>query len=196
MFDFKEFYDWAAAVVPNDCKLVEVGAATGDSGIYLAKKLKELGKNFTLYLVDDMSYGGMDQLNDLWRNVADSGLHKNIQIIPKDSREAAKMFNGNSVHMVFLDSSHQYQETKESLIAWYYPLTHEGIMGGHDYDLYPEVKKAVNEIVPEFSLRDPIPDQQSFAPVKILHTMGTENKYGLYYFIKRFWLNLNTVNNE
>lgn len=191
MFDFQDFYDWAAIQLPNDCKVVEVGVANGDSALYMAKKLKELGKNFTLYMVDDFSYGKMDQLNTLWRNVADSGLHKHIEIIPKDSREAAKMFNGNSLHMVFLDSSHQYKETKESLKAWYYPLTHEAIFGGHDYDLYKGVKKAVDEVVPEFATREAIPDQQDFTEVRILHHLKTPNNCGVFHFQKLFWLNLN-----
>jgi len=193
MFDFSEYYDWVAKQMPNECRVVEIGNANGDSALYLCDKLHKLGKAFKMYMVDNMDYGGMNQLNELWRNVADSGWHRQIEIIPKDSREAAKMFNGESIDFCFLDSSHEFQETKESILAWFPAIKHEGYMGGHDFYLYPQVRAAVEEVVPDFQTRDEIPDQQTFQPERILHIIPTAKEYGVWSFQKRFWLKLNEI---
>lgn len=196
MFDFAPYYSKIANELPDNCRIVEVGVANGDSALYLASAMYNLEKKFELFLVDNMAYGGMKQLNDLWRAVANTGLHKSITIIPEDSVEASKMFNDNSLHFVFIDSSHEYQETKDSIKAWM-PKLYDGFkLAGHDYDLYPEVRRAVNELVPMEFLRAPIlteTHKQFFRPHKLLNIIGTDDGYGIWEFKKDFYIKLNDV---
>lgn len=196
MFDFSNFYDRMAAQMPSPCVVVEVGVADGESAIYLANKLHQLGKSFKLYMVDNLDYGGTLQLKKIYENIIASGLGEFIEILPFDSLKAASMFNGHSIDFVFLDSSHEYKETKDSLRAWYPLLKDEGIISGHDYDLYKGVKKAVDEVMPVYVTREDLYDEngelsQSFLPSQFLFTEKTEKGYGVYSGVKNFFIKLN-----
>ena len=190
MFDFKDFYDRIAEELPNDCKVLEVGVADGDSSLYLAWRLNELGKKFTLYMVDDMSYGNYIQLCTIYENIIRSGLGSNIKVIPKDSIKASYDFNDGYLDFIFLDSSHQYKETKDSIQKWYPKLKDEGIFSGHDYYLYGGVKDAVDELIPTEFTRTDIPNRE-FEPEKILNVEETKNGFGLFWFKKQWYLQLN-----
>lgn len=194
MFDFSEWYDRIAKELPNDCKIAEIGVANGDSALYLAKRLNELGKSFTLYMIDSLDYGGNIQLCQIYENIIASGLGGDIKVIPKDSIEASKDFNDGELDFIFLDSSHQYKETKESIKLWYPKLKDGSILSGHDYYLYDGVKKAVDELIPETFQRETIETEeqfQEFEPEQFRHIQQTNNGYGLWYCIKDFYKTLN-----
>lgn len=186
MFDFKDYYDCVAAEMPNPCALCEVGVADGDSVIYLAKKLKELGKEFIIYAVDNMGYGSYFQMKQIYENIIAAGFGNEIIIIPQDSIEASKRFNGHSLHHVFIDSSHEYSETRESIIAWYPKLLDGYKLAGHDYFTSEGVNQAVNELIPETITREPF-ENQTFAPEQFLYTKDTDEHYGVWYCVKDFY---------
>ena len=192
MFDFKSFYNRIAEQLPNDCNLVECGVADGDSALYMAKRLHELGKTFKLYMVDNLDYGGVNQLCTIYENIILSGLGKYIKVIPVGSVEASEMFNDDSLNFVFLDSSHEYSETKKEIIKWYPKLKDDCILAGHDFysEENPGVQKAVVEMIPHIITRPPInkPDQQqTFKPEQLLFTEDTERGNGVWHLTKRFW---------
>lgn len=190
MFDFKEYYSRMANRLPNDCKVVEIGVAAGNSALYLAKKLNELGKNFTLYMVDNMDYGGMEQIVEIYENIIESGLGKSIKVIPKDSIEASKKFNDNSLDFVFLDSSHELIETRNSCVSWYPKLKDGAIFSGHDAITSIGVSQAINEIFPKTITREPIdePEQkQVFEPEILLNIENTDNGFGIFWVKKIFY---------
>lgn len=191
MFDYYEYYDRIAEELPINSIICEVGSGDGISALYLAKKLYELNKSFKLYMVDDMSYGGYLQMRTIYENIIKSGLGEYIQVIPKDSLEAATLFNGEYLDFCFIDSSHQYQETKDSIRAWFCVLKSGGILAGHDYFLYSDsVKKAVDELVPVTFTRPQL-DETVFAEEDILEVIPTEKNYGIWSFQKRWYLKLN-----
>ena len=190
MFDFSHFYDRIAKELPNDCKVCEVGVADGDSALFLAEKLHHYGKKFKLYMIDDMDYGQYNQMKKIYENIIKSGFGQFIEVIPKDSVEASKDFNDGYLDFIFLDSSHQYQETKDSIKSWFPKLKDEGIFSGHDYELYKGVKDAVDELIPKTFLRTDIPDRV-FDVETILHTEETTKGYGLFWFKKQWYLKLN-----
>jgi cephalosporin hydroxylase len=192
MFDFKEFYNRIAEQLPNNCKIVEVGVADGASALYLAKRLDILGKEFKLYMVDSMGYGGYNQMKTIYQNIFARGVFEDVEVIPYDSVEASKMFNDDSLDFVFLDSSHAYEETKKELYAWYGKLKDDCILAGHDFysEETPGVQKAVIEIIPHIITRPPInkPDQQqTFEPEQLLFTEQTERGNGIWMLKKRFY---------
>lgn len=66
--------------------------------------------------------------------------------IVSDSVLAAKLFEDRYFHMVMLDTSHEYEATKQEISAWLPKLKHEGVFWFHDY-IGSEVDKAVDEAV-------------------------------------------------
>jgi cephalosporin hydroxylase len=187
--DFDEFYSQMANLLPDNCIVVEVGAANGRSAIMLAEMLSDLGKNFTMYVVDNMAYGGADQRNAIIGHMVSSGMGSKIKLMEMSSLDASCHFNDHSIDFFFLDSSHEYEETKASLRLWYLKLKDERILAGHDFNA-PEVKEAVLEVIPEIVTRAPIPGQ-SFQPEKVLNIEATTKNYGLYWLKKQFYIKLN-----
>lgn len=195
MFDFADFYD---KVVVDVCKdvtsdrisLVEVGVANGDSALYLAAKMKETGRNFKLYMVDNLDYGGVLQLKNIYENIIKSGLGEHIEVIPFGSLKAAKMFNGSSIDFCFLDSSHEYKETKQSIKNWYDKLLDGGILSGHDFISHDGVNKAVQELLPYTITRKTIDEPthfQEFEPEPFLQIENTTNGNGIWKVVKNFY---------
>lgn len=190
MFDFSKFYDRIAEWMPDNCKVAEIGVADGESALYLASKLNQLGKKFTLYMVDNLDYGGYIQLCTIYENIIRSGLGGNIKVVPKDSIEASKDFNDGELHFIFLDSSHEYNETLESIKSWYPKLLDGGFFSGHDIYLYSGVDKAVRELVPKIITRNDIIGRD-FDPEQFLFEENTDKGYGIFYFVKDFYKKLN-----
>jgi len=190
MFDFPGFYERMADQMPDDCRLCEIGVADGVSAIYLAKELALRNKNFKLYMVDNMSYGGFIQQKTIYENIIKSGLGKYIEVIPYDSVTASKLFNDGFLDFIFLDSSHEYDETKESIKAWYPKLKDGGIFAGHDYFEYPTVMLAVDELIPREFTREQINDDP-YEPEQMLFIEGSDRGYGIWHCTKDFYKFLN-----
>lgn len=192
MFDFKEYYKRIARQLPNDCIIVEVGVADAASSLFIADQLYSLGKTFKLYMVDSMNYGQYSQMKVIYENIIKSGLGRYIEVLPYDSLIAAKMFNGSSLHFVFLDSSHTHPETAQEIAAWYGKLIDGGILAGHDYtsEENPGVKQSVDEMLPSMIQREPITTkggEQEFEPHQFLFTYPTERSNGIWAVTKNFY---------
>lgn len=175
MFDFAAYYDKTSAGLPAFSRIAEVGVANGKSAIYLAEKLVELGKDFEFYFIDNMDYGGAKQITEIVKNISASGLGKKITLLPVGSLDAAASFNDNFFDFVFLDSSHEYKQTKAELILWMQKVKDSCFLSGHDYYLYDEVKMAILELIPKETVK----------------TYDTDKNYGVYELRKdwRFPLN-------
>jgi|GEM_PF-1156893 predicted O-methyltransferase YrrM len=189
MFDFQHFYQRIAKELPNNARLAEVGIANGDSVIYLAQELKNLGKDFKIYAIDNMGYGGFFQMKTIYENIIKSGLGDYIEVMPYPSLECAKMFNDGFLDFVYIDSSHTYKETKQEVIEWYNKVKDEGVLAGHDFNA-DEVNRAVSQIVPKIFIRSDIADRE-FEAEKVLHSEETANGWGLWWFKKQWYLKLN-----
>jgi predicted O-methyltransferase YrrM len=189
MFDFAAFYDRIAKELPNDCKVMEIGVANGDSALFLAQKLHDYGKKFKLYMVDSMDYGKYVQICTIYENIIKSGLGSNIEVVPFESLEASEKFNDGYFDFVYIDSSHEYHSTKKEIPAWYKKVKDEGILAGHDYNA-PEVKQAVDETIPTYFTRTDI-EGRIFDPEKVLHTENTNNGWGLWWMRKQWYISLN-----
>jgi len=148
MFDFKEFYLGIAEALPDGARIAEVGVADGASAIFLAETLLNAGRSFKLYLVDNLAYGGADQLYTLMSHVQAAQLSDHVVIYPFDSLNASCRFVDQSLDFVFLDSSHRYEQTKAEIRLWRRKVKDGGYLAGHDYndDEGKEVKQAVEEV--------------------------------------------------
>jgi len=63
------------------------------------------------------------------------------------ARDASKLFESDCADLIFEDTSHVYETVKENILLWWNKLRPNGVMCFHDYDsdLYPDVKRAVDE---------------------------------------------------
>jgi cephalosporin hydroxylase len=186
MFDFKSFYDYLAEALPSPCRFVEVGVADGASALYMAEKLHSLGKEFEMYWIDNLAYGGNKQLQEIVKNLVRSGLGHKITFIPCSSLDAAASFNDEFFHAAFLDSSHEYKQTKAEIILWHRKIMENGHLCGHDYHLYEDVKSAVLELLPQ--KRCYLDDKEFYESLTIHET---EKKYGVWEFRKNYQAPLN-----
>ena len=152
MFDFSGYYDKIAELMPDNCRIVECGVANGASAIYLAEAILNLGKTIERFiLVDDLSYGGSDQAQTIINHVIQSGI-KEFEFIQKSSLDASCKFPDGYLHFCFIDSSHTYKGTRSEIRCWWHCIKDGWVLSGHDANM-PEVKQAVEEVVPLDQLR-------------------------------------------
>lgn len=193
MFDFQVWYDLVAKELPNNCRLVEIGNADGASAIYLAESILNLGKTIDkFFLVDNMGYGKYNQMKAIYTNIINANLGEWLEVIPEDSVKASKLFNGNSLDFVFIDSSHQFNSMVKEIKAWYPLVKDDCIISGHDIfsDENPGVAKAVYKLLPHYLTRPTINEPthyQEFEPEPFLQTMDTEQKNGVWFVKKNFY---------
>jgi predicted O-methyltransferase YrrM len=169
MFDYPEFYDFVAERMPPVCRLAEIGVAHGRSGIYLAEKLEELGRDYQLHLIDNWSYGQQHQYEDISQHVLQSGVRE-AYLITADSLEATKGFEDRSLHFAFIDASHRREDVVADIRLWRYKVRRDGILAGHDASS-SGVRAALRETIPG----------------KIRHYMPTYNQYGVWWVDMADW---------
>lgn len=186
MFDFEEYYSRMAELLPDGCRVVECGVANGKSAIFLAEKLHDLGKDFVMFMVDNLAYGGSDQLNTIIKSIVRSGLGEKIEVMAMSSLDAATKFNDNYFDFVFLDSSHQYFPTRAEILIWYHKIKENAYLSGHDYYLYHEVHDAVIELLPQKRV---FTDEKGY--FDSLEIFKTEKEYGVWQYRKTWQAPLN-----
>jgi hypothetical protein len=135
-------------------RFVEVGTWLGKSASYLAVEIINSGKDIKLDCVDTWR-GSQEHLNmDLVKNdELYNQFLKNIEPVSvainpirMDSVEASKLYDDESIDFVFIDASHDYENVKKDILAWYPKVKDGGVFAGHDYfSDWPGVMSAVNE---------------------------------------------------
>ncbi len=145
-FDYEDFYAAVATRLPEGCTAVEVGVASGRSAVYLAEALSELCKGFLLRLVDDLSYGGESQRQEIEGHLAAvrPRLSGSLQLQVGASVETAAQYADRSLDFVFIDGDHGYESVRDDIAAWLPKVKLGGLLAGHDYRI-PSVRAAVVE---------------------------------------------------
>ncbi len=169
MTDFEGFYRRVADQLPNNSKVAEVGVADGRSALMLADMLHELGKDFTMVMIDNCDYGSKNQVHDIWNHIRNAGF-KNVDFWDMGSLDASCRFKDSFFDFVFIDASHRYELTKADIRLWYHKIKEGGILAGHDYlcDENPDVRIAVDEVI----------------PIEALRTETTDRGHGLWWTVK------------
>jgi len=140
---------------------VELGSWLGESSILIAQWLPPHG---ILYCIDTWE-GSVEHKTDpqwsgylptLYRqfisNVIHAGQQNKIKPIRSMTTSAVKTFLPETVGVVFIDASHEYQDVLKDCKDWWPILKPDGIMCGDDYD-WPNVKKAVDEFASIYALK-------------------------------------------
>jgi glycosyltransferase involved in cell wall biosynthesis len=158
--DFQDLYHSIARNLKNGDEFVEVGCWKGQSIIFLAQTLQDIGKGgVKLYAVDTFK-GELDQpmhtetiakhggsIRPVFEeNIKAAGVSGMIEIIEADSVEASKRFKDGQLAGCFIDAAHEYEPVKADLAAWTPKVREGGILAGHDFPHDP-VKKAVMEAI-------------------------------------------------
>lgn len=147
---------------------VEIGAWFGLSTSTMAKFIRDSGKPIKFYAVDIFKgtegNGYLQGLMGVWTSeqqrqkydkyTHDQGVQNYIETLSMTSVEASKLFEDQSVDFIFIDGSHEYQDVKNDIEAWFPKIKIGGIMAGHDYNAW-EVQKAVNEFFSESKIETP-----------------------------------------
>lgn len=153
-FTYPELYKQAVRDFDSGV-FVEVGSWKGRSAAFLGVEIINSGKPIKLYCVD--TWKGSVEHQEIDCVLNDSlydEFSNNIKILESvitpvrlPSVEAAKQFEDNSIDFVFLDASHEYEDIKADIAAWYPKVKPGGLFAGHDYSW-----TGVNKAVTEFSL--------------------------------------------
>ena len=76
------------------------------------------------------------------------------KIIKNTSENAVKLFENNSLDIVFIDAEHTYPKVKQDINNWLEKVKNKGYLTGHDYSLtFFGVIKAVNETLGEDNIK-------------------------------------------
>lgn len=165
-FNFPTVYKLAVSRIPDNMNghFVEVGSFAGKSSAFMAVEIINSGKNIKFDCVD--TWEGSDEHNTLqfpeaYRLTKNNLLYdtfisnmkpveSNYTPVKMCSVDAAKLYEDGSLDFVFIDASHDYENVKNDIIAWFPKVKLGGIMGGHDYDnMFLGVVQAVNELFGE-----------------------------------------------
>jgi hypothetical protein len=135
----------------KDGTMAEIGVYTGEA----TEIFYQSGKFKAIYSIDPWEDGydetetiskcnNMDVVEELFDKRV-SGLD-GIKKIKMKSVGASELFDSGSLDFVYIDGQHTYKAAKEDILAWMPKLKKGGVLAGHDYEFYPGVKQAVDEI--------------------------------------------------
>jgi len=140
--------------------IVEIGSYKGQSTAYMAVEIANSNKTIEFYAIDtwEGSAENIDKssphfntnISELYSTYLNntSSVSQYIRNIKSNSIEASKLFENESVDIVFIDACHEYSCVHEDILAWLPKVKKGGILAGHDYNHgWPGVNTAVNEIL-------------------------------------------------
>ena len=151
-FNYDDAYDTLAQMCPENGIFVECGAWLGQSSSYLADVISLNRPDISLYVVDSWlgSSAELDTAHklatetDIYRIFLDNMGDRKFIPIRKLSVDAAQDFEDNSLDVIFIDMSHEYEDVKQDLDVWFPKVKQNGHISGHDWS-WPGVSKAVLE---------------------------------------------------
>lgn len=157
--------DWIAQQAMRHSRICEVGSWTGRSTRAWADNTPG-----TVWCVDTWmgSKGDLDDivekhgrwwaLDQFLNNLNDKLAWKggNVHTLCMDSIEAAEQLRFRPrFDLIFIDACHKYEAVKADILAYMPLLSEGGLLCGHDYaERCPGVKKAVEELIPNFQLME------------------------------------------
>ncbi len=153
-FTFPALYDLAVNEAPQNAHFVEVGVWKGCSAAFMAVQIINSGKNIKFDCVDTWEGSAEHQTDpDVISGKLYECFIENMKPVEghytpvrMESTEAAKLYEDCSLDFVFIDASHDYQNVKNDIIAWYPKIKVGGKLAGHDYN-WGTVRGAVHDLL-------------------------------------------------
>lgn len=161
-FDYQDLYSNVIKSLPDNSKIVEIGAYKGCSTSFLAVEIINSGKNIKLDVID--SWNGENETEAPWQSYVGAidkptgdifeDFKKNlapvfhiINPVQSLSTPAAALYEDKSLDFIFIDGDHNYEGINKDLHAWRPKMKDGAIMAGHDYNphSFPGVIKAVDD---------------------------------------------------
>ena len=150
---------------------IEVGTWRGD----FAQTICDALQPNTFYAVDPFAlyegytdkpdvneFANQENLDNLAARVAARVKGMNAgrpsQLIRKQGKDAAQLFEDNSLDFVYIDADHKYEAVKFDIATWFPKIKSGGILCGHDYITKSHIEEfgvipAVQEFVDEYNLK-------------------------------------------
>jgi hypothetical protein len=156
---YEKFYRDCVEQAPAKAHFVEVGVWKGQSITFLAVEVFNSVKDIRIDAIDTWrgSHEHLDKRSQFYEPLleVEDGLFNHfleniepvknlIKVIRKSSCDAVKDYKNNSLDMVFIDASHDYENVLKDIHAWLPKVRSGGILAGHDIN-YHAVSRAVAE---------------------------------------------------
>ena len=161
--DFQELYSEMVNYFPDNSHFVEVGSWKGRSASYMSVEILNSKKRiqfdcvdtwlgsvehtdpnslfFVEELINDKDWLYYQFLNNT-RPVCDI-----INTVRSSSLDSVNLYENRSLDFVFIDASHEYDDVKKDILAWYPKIKKGGIIAGHDFTTFEGVRQAVDELI-------------------------------------------------
>ena len=160
-FNFEDLYREVVEKAKDGDRFVEIGAWKGRSTAFMAVEIINSGKKIELN-VDDTFVGSEEHQkeesiinatleDEFLKNTKPVADHYKLLIM--QSVAASKLFPDHSLDFVFIDAAHGYEFVKEDIEAWLPKVKQGGLIAGDDYQTWPGVKQAVDELLPDAEKR-------------------------------------------
>jgi predicted O-methyltransferase YrrM len=131
-----------------DGEIVEIGSFKGKSTISLGLGSKYISeKKRTIFAIDPfLSNGGyFNYFNEFQSNIQRFNLGSYVSPIKKFSQEAL-LDCPEKISALFIDGDHSYLGVKRDIELYAPRVVPGGIIAFHDYTVYADVKRAVDEL--------------------------------------------------
>lgn len=136
-----EFYVHQVSRAGAQATFVEIGSWKGRSSYCMAEAIRDSGKGIEFWCVD--TWQGSEELQDFeavqegrlfdefMANVAP--VRNYLKPLQMSSLEASEQFDDESLDLVFIDASHDYDNVLADIEAWRGKVNRTGVLAGHDY---------------------------------------------------------------
>lgn len=145
----------------KDKTVVELGTFRGRAAILISHFAKiittiDLYPDSRLTLYPELTFEYMK--NNLNK-------YKNIKVIKGEASQSAKLFDDNSIDMIFVDAGHGYNDVMNDYNSWYSKLKKDGIYIFHDFKYMRGLDKACD-------VQTPVNDILKTGKLKMLEIAG------------------------
>lgn len=136
-----------AAAMPEGGTFLEIGGNRGGSLLCAQLGLQSAGKKANLLTIEPF-FGDMIKRDEFFQNTKDLEF-----ILYEDISDNVHMLIPNdSVDLLFIDGSHDYERIKNDIINYWPKLKKDGVMLGHDFDFGLIMKGRYDEEVKDLPL--------------------------------------------
>ena len=141
----------------KNCVCAELGVAYGEFSDQILKILEPK----LLVLIDsypnDGNFVDEGSLDHLQKKFSNHVNNKQVKIINRDSISSVSIFEKNYFDWIYIDTTHEYNQTLKELRAWKDRIKKDGFIFGHDYVMgnwEDGIKYGVKEAVHQFCVEE------------------------------------------